>query len=88
LFTGKIIPESISILFYVAIAVSLVAITNLILLYKLSIGKTRHYFIFLVFPVIEVLLLTIFSHNLVEYSIALIVSAAIFLWGTIVLLDK
>jgi O-antigen/teichoic acid export membrane protein len=88
IFTGRIIPESIDILFYAAIAIGLLSITNLVLLYKLSIGKTRNYLLFLIFPAIECILLYLFSDNLVEYSLAFIVSSAIFLWGTIILLDK
>jgi len=83
IFSGKHITESSNILFYLGIAISLLSLTNLTLLYKLSKGKTDKYFIFLIFPLIEVVLLCIFSHNLIEFSIAFITSSAIFLWGAI-----
>lgn len=87
IFSGKHIPEAYGILFYIGIAIGLLSLTNLTLLYKLSRGKTKRYLIFLVFPIIEIALLYIFSHNLVEFSIAFITSSAIFLWGAIFLLD-
>jgi O-antigen/teichoic acid export membrane protein len=87
-FSGKHITESSNILFYLGVAVSLLSLTNLALLYKLSLGKIRNYWIFILFPIIEIALLCIFSHNLIEFSIALITSSAIFLWGSIFFLDR
>jgi len=88
LFAGRAILESQNILFYLALAMSILSFTNLILLYKLSRSKTRNYLVFLIFPIIEVALLLLFSHNLVEYSIALITASAIFLWGSVLLFDR
>jgi O-antigen/teichoic acid export membrane protein len=88
IFSGRIITESSSVLFYLGIAFSLISLTNLILLYKLSLGKVKNYLIFLVFPAIEIFLLFFFSANLIEYSIALITASAIFLWGSIFLFDR
>lgn len=88
IFAGRYIIEVQNILFYLAIAMSLFSLTNLFILYKLSLGKTRNYWLFIIFPIIEVLLLSIFSHNLIEFSLALITSSAIFLWGSIFFLDK
>lgn len=88
IYTGRTIIESQNILIYLGIAMSLLSITNLVLLYKLSIGKTKNYLIFLVFPAIEVFLLFFFSSNMIEYSIALVTASAIFLWGSIFLLDR
>jgi O-antigen/teichoic acid export membrane protein len=88
IFSGRTITESSSVLFYLGIAFSLISLTNLILLYKLSLGKVKNYLIFLVFPAIEIFLLFFFSSNMIEYSIALITASAIFLWGSIFLLDR
>jgi len=88
IFAGRIILESQNILFYLALAMGILSFTNLVLLYKLSLGKIRNYLIFLIFPIIEVALLFLFSHNLIEYSIALITASAIFLWGSILLFDR
>lgn len=85
IFAGREIIESITILFYLAIAISLLSITNLILLYKISLRKVRNYWIFLIFPIIEAALLYSFSSNLVEFSLALVVASAIFLWGVVYL---
>jgi O-antigen/teichoic acid export membrane protein len=87
IFTGRYIPESASILFYLAIAVTLLSFTNLILLYNLSFRKVKRPFVFLVFILIEMALLFYFSANLLQFSIAFIVAAAIFLWGSILLFD-
>lgn len=88
IFAGRALPISASILFYLAIAISLISLANLILIYKLSIHKSANYKIFLIFPVIEAALLYFFSSNIFEFSIAFICAAAIFLWGTILLLNK
>lgn len=88
IFAGRIIIDSQNILFYLALAMSILSFTNLILLYKLSLNKTKNYLIFLIFPVIEGALLLLFSNNLIEYSIALITASAIFLWGAVLLFDR
>jgi len=88
IFSGRIITESANILFYLGIAFSLISVTNLILLYKLSLGEMKSYILFLIFPIIEIIILTIFSHNLIEYSIALVTASALFLLGSIFLFDK
>ncbi|MBS3088189.1 oligosaccharide flippase family protein [Candidatus Pacearchaeota archaeon] len=92
IFSGKIIPEAANILFYLGIATSLLSITNLILLYKLSLGKTKGCVHLLVFAIIEISLVAVylgyFHANLFQYSIALIAASAIFLWGVIFLLNE
>lgn len=88
IFAGRHITDVQNILFYLAIAISLFSITNLFVLYKISVGKTKNYLFFIIFPIIEIILLSVFSHNLIEYSIALITAAAIFLWGSVFLLDR
>jgi len=83
LFTGKIIPQAYSILFYLGIAFGLISFANLLLLYNLSLGKFKRYKFLFIFPVIEIFLLSYFSKDLVQFSVAFITSSAIFLWGTI-----
>ena len=87
-FSGKIIPAAESVLFYLAIAISLISVANLILLYKLSLNKTRGYPYLLIFVLLEVILLGYFSNDLLQFSIAFIVSSAAFLFGAIFLLRK
>ncbi len=88
IFSGKIVPEAISILFYLGIAFSFIALANLVLLYKLSLGRIKGYAYLLIFIVIEIFLLSFFSGNLFQFSIAFITASAIFLWGSIVLLNE
>ena len=88
IFSGKVVPEASKVLFYVGIAIGLVSVTNLILLYKLSMGKTRRYQYLILFVIIEVVLLSSFSSNLVQFSIAFITAAATFLFGAVVLLGE
>ena len=87
-FTGKYIIQYSAILFNIAVAVCFLSLTNLILLYKLSLGKTRGYYLFLIFIIIQAFLLVYFSANLLQFSVALITASAIFLWGSIFLLKE
>lgn len=86
IFSGRLIVESASILFFLAIAMSLISLTNLVLLYKLSLGKTRGYPYLVIFVLIEIGLLSYFSANLLQFSVAFILASAIFLWGATILL--
>ena len=88
IFSGRDIPQSISILFYITLAMSILSVTNLFLLYKLSLGKIKDYYLFLIFPLIEIFLLIYFSHSLLQFSVALVTASAIFLWGVIFLIDR
>jgi len=85
-FKGEAIVPAARILFYLAIAASLLSLANLTLLYKLSTNKTSGYFSLLFFVMIEVILLSYFSSNLIEFSFAFIFSSAAFLWASIVLI--
>jgi O-antigen/teichoic acid export membrane protein len=88
IFSGRYIPESASILFYTALAFSILSITNLLLIYRLSTGAARNSLFLLVFVFIQALLLVYFSASLLQFSIAFIAASAIFLLGSILLLDK
>lgn len=83
IFTGKIIPESAAILFYVGIAMSLLSLANLNILHKLSLGGIKHAPYLLIFVVIEVVMLFFFSKTLTQFSIAFIISSGIFLIGSL-----
>ena len=87
IFSGRQIPESASILFLLAIATSMISLANLNLLYKISQGKIRGYWLFIIFLVIEIGLLFFFSDTLLQFSIAFIASSAMLLWGSIFLLN-
>jgi len=88
IFSGRFIPESAAVLFLVGIAVSLISLSNLILLYKISTGKTKGYLTFSVFLLIEIFLLVFFSQSLLQFSMAFITASAILLWGSIFLLNE
>lgn len=88
LFSGKYIPQAVSVLFFLGIAMSLLSITNLVLLYKLSIGKVKGCNYLLGFLALEILLLFFFSSSLLEFSIAFITSSAAILWASIFLLRE
>lgn len=87
IFSGKFIPEIESLLLYLGIGMAVLSISNLLLLYKLSVGKTKNYKAFLLFVIAEILILGLFmlyfSPTLVGFSIAFVISAIIFLLGAI-----
>ena len=82
-FSGKIIPEAFRILFFLGLAMSFISIANLALLYKLSIGQTKGSVYLLGFVLIEIILLFYFSQDLIQFSLAFVVSSAALLWGSI-----
>ncbi len=86
IFSGKIIPLSSSVLFWISLAFAIMAITNLVLFYKLSIGQTKGYQYLFIFIVLQVSLLSYFSSNPLAFVFALIVSSAAFLWGALFLI--
>jgi O-antigen/teichoic acid export membrane protein len=87
-FSGKIIPQATKILFLVGISTSLLSITNLVLLYKLSTGNFKGYQYLGILLLVELFLLFYFSGNLTQFSIAFITASSIFLWGSIHLVGK
>jgi len=88
IFAGRVIEESVMVLFYLSVGTSFLSLTNLVLLYKLSIDKISRCSWLLAFIVLEVVLLVTFSGNILEFSIAYIVSSVAFLWGSVVLVGK
>jgi len=88
IFSGKDLPASASILFYLGIAISFISLANLILLYKLSLGKIKGHLYLFIFIIAEVLLLSWFSDNIFQFSIAFITASAAFLWGSIFLMNE
>lgn len=88
IYAGKVVDSASSILLYLSIAMAFLSCTNLLLLYKLSVGKTKNCSYLIAFVVIEAILLSFFSTSLVSFSIALIASSVIFLIGSILLLRE
>lgn len=88
LFSGKTLVSAHEIVLFTGIGAGLLSITNLVLLYRISRSKIKGYWFFLSFIVIEVVLLLTFSDSLVQFSLAWVTSAAIFLWGAIFLTSE
>lgn len=88
IFSGKEIPESAGILFYLGIAISLISFANLVLLHKLSLGKVKGYGYLFIFLILEIFLLSWFSKDLMQFSIAFITASAALLWGSIMLVNE
>ncbi len=88
IFSGKIILESANILFYLGLGTGMISIANLILIYKLSLGKTKGYYYLFIFAIVEVLLLFYFSNNLFEFSIAFVTASSALLFGSIFLMNE
>ena len=88
IFSGRVISESIVILPYLGLGSAILAISNVILLYKLSIDRTRGY-VYLIIPVVlGIALMIIYSTSLLSYSIAFIASSVLLLLASIVLLNR
>jgi len=87
IFSGKQVPEAQNILFFLSIAISFLAIANLNLFYKLSIGKISNYMFLPVFVLFQAFILYFFSDNLITFSLAFILSSIVFLWGSNKLLN-
>ena len=88
LFSGKEVPLASSLLFYIGLAAGFISFANLILLYKLSLKKTRGCYYLLLFIVVQISLLTYFSKNIFTFTLAFVFASLIFLIGSIFLLDK
>ena len=88
IFAGRYIPEIEGILIFPAIAISLVSLANLNILNKLSLGKVKGAYYLLIFVAILIALLSYFSANILQFSLAFIVASAAFLWGSITFLNE
>lgn len=88
LFAGRSVSLSAEILVYISIAMAFTSIANLVLLYKLSVGKVRGYVYLFIFILLEIGIMTHFSQDLNSFSIAFIISAVAFLIGSIILMNK
>lgn len=84
-FSGKSIPDSVSILFTTSLAMSFLSLANLFLLYKIAHGKTKRFFLLFIALAIEAILLFTNAHSLVEFSLALVASSLVFLFTAVFL---
>ena len=75
-------------LVYSGIALSFLALTNLILIYGLSAKGIKNYFWLFGFVAVEIILLIIFHNNLLEYTLAFMVSNIIIFIGSFFFLKR
>jgi O-antigen/teichoic acid export membrane protein len=83
IFSGRVIPEIRGILIYTGLATSFISLANLLLLYNLSLGKTKKYLFLSLFLIIEIALMFYFSQSLVSFSKAFFSSAVLFFVGAV-----
>ncbi len=83
IFSGRLIPQAEEILIYLVIAFSFIALSNFILVYQLSKGRTQGYGWLIIYPVIELILLFIPPYNLTKFAISFTISSFIFFIGSI-----
>lgn len=78
-----------SILFVTGLSYSFLSITNIIILYKLSIDKisNKAYYL-LIFPLFQVILFFLFHSSLSEFAISLLVSNSLMLFYSLYLIEK
>lgn len=85
---GSLYTDVSNLLVYSGIALSFLALTNVVLLYCLSInGLKKSYYLF-IFLIIEIVLLSLFHDSLLEYILAFMASTIIMFIGTLFLLRK
>ncbi len=78
-----------SILFILGLSYSLISLTNIIVLYKLSVKKMHKsaYFL-LLFVIIEIILLSIFNSNIIEFSLSILFSNLLMFLYSFLLIKK
>ena len=78
-----------NILFITGLSYSFLSITNIIVLYKLSIDKiNRRAYYLLAFPIFQVILLSLFHSSLSEFAISLLISNSLMLLYSLYLIEK
>ncbi len=88
LISGKMLPEAKIPAVLLSAGTTLLSLSSTILYYKLSLGRTRYYLWSMLFLLIEIVLLTLMSTSLINYSLGFLISNAIFFIGSLILLRK
>lgn len=88
LFVGGKIPLPLIVLINLGIGMGILAVTNLFVVYKLSMGEVKGTSLLFVFLLLEGLLFYIMSFSLESFSIAYVISSVMFLMGSILLLKN
>jgi len=87
LWDTKYLPAA-KVLFLVGLSFAFISISNVIVLYKLSINKTKYFHWLLIFPAIQIILLAIFNSSLRSFSLALLASNLLMLVYSLWLIKK
>lgn len=89
LFSGKIIPEASQILFYLGVANSLLSVTNLVLLHRLSNGRIMNYKSLLMVALVLIAIVFFYAYkseqSLQRFTAVILLSSAIFLMISLIL---
>jgi len=88
IFKGYIVKESASVLFLLSIATGLISLSNLFVLYNLSIGRIKGVYLFIFLLVLEALMLYVFSSSIIVFSLAFIAASLILLIASILLIRR
>lgn len=83
LFSGRYISEASTVLPYLVVAFGIVAIANLILLYKLSIGNIKGYQSLGICVIIESILFLVLKNSITSFAISFLLSSVILLLWTL-----
>ena len=76
IFSGRAISDAAGILFYLGLGVSLISLSNLLILYHLSSSSVKQRYLIFIPAIIEVVVLSVFSSNLAQFAIAFVISCA------------
>ncbi|MEK6899449.1 MAG: oligosaccharide flippase family protein [Nanoarchaeota archaeon] len=79
IFSGKEISIASNLLFVLGISVSLISLSNLILFFKISIGRTKNYYIMALPVLAELVILYLFASSLYLFSIGFVLASIILL---------
>lgn len=76
------------ILFIIGLAFAFLSLSNTLILYNLSLNKTKKSFVLLFFVVLQIVLLSLFNSTLLEFSLALLTGNFLMFVYTLFLLKK
>jgi O-antigen/teichoic acid export membrane protein len=75
-------------LIYSILSLSFLSLSNLVLIYGLSTNKIRKTYYLFIFLILEIILLSLFHHNILEYILAFMVSNIIMFIGSLFFIKK
>lgn len=88
LFSGKELAESARILFVLGLATTALSYANLNIVYSISRGTPRHPLAFLLILALGIALLLLYHETLMQFALAFLTAATIFLWGSVLALRE